>query len=75
MILLINEYLRIKSSLYHTATAHTIENGKILSIDPSPLWLYSVRLIVNDGFLALLHFKALLRLNTNDLFQHHLFAY
>lgn len=54
MLLLINRYLKIKSILYHTATGRTIENGKILSIDPSPLWLYSVPLMTNDRLLALL---------------------
>jgi len=53
MILLINEYLKNSSNLYHTARDDTIENSRILSIDPSPLWLYSVRLILNDAFLAL----------------------
>ena len=54
MLLVIKRYLNIELSLYHTATAHTIENQKILSIDPSPLWLYSVPLMTNNRLLALL---------------------
>lgn len=50
--LLINEYFKTKATLYHTAIDYTIENRRILSIDPSPLWHYSVRFVIDNKALV-----------------------
>ena len=50
--LLIKEYFKTKATLYHTAIDYTIENRRILSIDPSPLWHYSVRFVIDNKALV-----------------------